>query len=131
MAKVIWTNGCFDILHRGHIEMLKYAKACGDTLIVGIDTDDRVKLAKGHSRPINNAADRKMVLESIEYVDKVVIFDTDEELSTVIKNNNVDTMVVGSDWRGKEVIGAKNANSVLFFDRIRGYSTTRILESLK
>jgi D-beta-D-heptose 7-phosphate kinase/D-beta-D-heptose 1-phosphate adenosyltransferase len=79
-TKIIWTNGCFDVLHRGHIELLKYAKSLGDWLVVGIDTDERVKNSKGESRPFNNIEDRVAMLESIKYVDEVVVFDTDCEL---------------------------------------------------
>ena len=78
--KVIWTNGCFDIIHRGHIELFKYARSIGDILIVGIDEDNRVKQSKGAHRPINCLEDRKFVLQSIEYIDKVVSFGTDKEL---------------------------------------------------
>ena len=71
--KKIFVNGCFDILHRGHIELFKYAKSLGDILFVGIDTDERVKKAKGNERPFNNQDDRKYLLESIKYIDEVFI----------------------------------------------------------
>ena len=74
--KKIWTNGCFDVLHRGHLEMFKYAKSLGDYLIVGIDQDERVRASKGISRPVNNENDRKFILESIKYIDEVVMFST-------------------------------------------------------
>ena len=74
--KTVWTNGCFDILHRGHIEMLAYAKSLGKHLVVGIDSDKKVKLDKGISRPYNTEEDRKTMLTSLKYVDEVVIFDT-------------------------------------------------------
>jgi len=126
----IWTNGCFDILHRGHIEMLAYAKSLGDYLIVGIDSDDRVKKLKGAPRPINNQEDRKKMLEVIQYVDHVVIFDDDESLERSIKNSKAHTMVVGSDWEGKEVIGSSAVSRVVYFDRLREYSTTNIIEKV-
>ena len=81
-TKVIWTNGCFDVLHRGHIELFKYAKSLGDRLVVGIDTDERVKASKGETRPFNNIQDRVEMLQAIKYIDEVRVFDTDVELET-------------------------------------------------
>jgi D-beta-D-heptose 7-phosphate kinase/D-beta-D-heptose 1-phosphate adenosyltransferase len=127
-TKIIWTNGCFDVLHRGHIELLKYAKSLGDWLVVGIDTDERVKNSKGESRPFNNIEDRVAMLESIKYVDEVVVFDTDCELEDKVL---ADVMVVGSDYKDKEVIGSRHVQQVKFFDRIDGYSTTKILVGLQ
>jgi len=125
--KVVWTNGCFDILHRGHIELFKYAKSLGDYLIVGIDSDEKIKKDKGLNRPINSAEDRRMLLESIRYIDKVMIFDTPQELENLIKENIPDIMVVGSDWSRRKVVGSEYSKDVLFFDRIDGYSTTNII----
>ena len=130
-TKIIWTNGCFDVLHRGHIELLKYAKSLGDWLVVGIDTDERVKSSKGESRPFNNIEDRVAMLESIKYVDEVVVFDTDCELEDKVLLSNADVMVVGSDYKDKEVIGSRHVQQVKFFDRIDGYSTTKILVGLQ
>tara|TARA_B100000700_G_scaffold163603_1_gene181073 strand:- start:448 stop:852 length:405 start_codon:yes stop_codon:yes gene_type:complete len=127
--KVIWTNGCFDILHRGHVELFKFCKSQGDYLVVGIDTDSRVKESKGPSRPFNSQEDRKFFLEAIKYIDKVVLFSTDNELRQRLAESNVDTMIVGSDWKGKRVVGQEKVNKVLFFDRIGTYSTTSILEA--
>ena len=125
----IWVNGCFDVIHRGHVELFKFAKSKGDFLVVGIDSDRRVKKSKGDSRPFNSEGDRKFLLESIKYIDKVVIFDDDRELETLVSVCNIDYLVVGSDWRGKRVIGSEYAKNVLFFNRIGGYSTTKILEN--
>ena len=127
--KAIWTNGCFDILHRGHVELFKFCKSQGDYLVVGIDTDSRVRESKGPTRPFNSQEDRKFFLEAIKYIDKVVLFSTDEELGQRLVENNVDTMIVGSDWKGKLVVGQEKVNKVLFFDRIGTYSTTNILEA--
>jgi len=127
--KVIWTNGCFDILHRGHIELFKFCKSKGDYLVVGIDTDKRVKQNKGPDRPFNKEEDRFFFLQAIKYIDKVVMFSTDTELTNRLVENNVDTMIVGSDWEGKRVVGQEKVNKVLFFDRIGTYSTTNILEA--
>jgi D-beta-D-heptose 7-phosphate kinase/D-beta-D-heptose 1-phosphate adenosyltransferase len=124
----VWVNGCFDVLHRGHIELLSYAKSQGDKLIVGIDTDERVRSSKGPSRPHNNLLDRMYFLESIRSVDKVVAYDTDEELENHLVENHVDVMIIGSDWKGKRVVGQQLCEKLVFFDRIGSYSTTNILE---
>ena len=127
-SKIIWTNGCFDVLHRGHIELFKYAKSLGDRLYVGIDTDEKVKRDKGKDRPVNKLNDRKFLLESIKYVDKVFIFNDREDLESLIKMSEPDVMVIGSDWKGKTVVGEQYTKNLGFFDRIEGYSTTNILE---
>ena len=124
----IWVNGCFDVLHRGHIELLSFAKKQGDYLVVGIDADKRVKINKGYKRPINCQEDRKFFLEAIAYVDEVVVFNTDSELIESIKKYSPRYLVVGSDWKDKKVIGSEYAEELVFFDRIGDYSTTKILE---
>ncbi len=126
--KKVWINGCFDVLHRGHLELFKYAKTKGDYLVVGIDSDVRVRKLKGNTRPINNEEDRKMFLECIDFVDQVVIFNSDEDLVLKIKLYNPDYMVIGSDYIDKRVIGSEYVKDLVFFDRIEGYSTTKILE---
>ena len=127
-SKIIWTNGCFDVLHRGHIELFKYAKSLGDILYVGIDTDEKVRKDKGKDRPINKLNDRKFLLESIKYIDKVFIFNDREDLESLIKMSEPDIMVIGSDWKGKTVVGEEHTKELMFFNRIEGYSTTHILE---
>lgn len=126
--KTIFVNGCFDILHRGHIELFKYAKSLGTKLIVAIDSDQRVNQMKGKDRPFNHQEDRKFVLESICYIDEVVIFNDEEELENLTYTYKPDIMVVGSDWNGKKVVGSQHAKQIKFFERIEGYSTTKILQ---
>ena len=123
----VWTNGCFDILHRGHIELFKFASLLGDELVVGVDTDEKVKLDKGKDRPINNLQDRMLILQSIKYIDKVIPFDSTEDLRKTIRWYNPDIMVIGSDWKGKDVIGQEFTDKLVFFDRIEGYSTTDMI----
>ena len=125
--KTVWTNGCFDVLHRGHIELFKHAKSLGQKLIVGIDSDTKVKKDKGNNRPINNVEDRKFILESIKYIDQVLVFHSKEELENLIKQVKPDIMVIGSDWKNKKVIGDEHTNKLLFFERVGDYSTTNIL----
>jgi rfaE bifunctional protein nucleotidyltransferase chain/domain len=128
---VVWTNGCFDVLHRGHIQLFEYARHMGDKLIVGIDSDVKVANDKGPNRPINTQEDRKYLLESIRHIDEVKVFNSSAELEGFIKQINPDIMVIGSDWKEKKVVGAEFAKKVLFFDRIANYSTTNILENYK
>ena len=127
----VWTNGCFDVLHRGHIEMFKYARSLGTRLIVGVDSDRRVRENKGPGRPFNNVNDRMAVLKAIRWIDEVVIFDTDDSLRDHLRRHEIDSMIVGSDWRKKYVIGSEIVRMVYFFDRMEEYSTTKILEGLK
>lgn len=128
--KKVFVNGTFDILHRGHLELLNYAKRLGDYLYVGIDVDGRVKEKKGFERPIHNQEERKFFLENLKAVDEVRYFGTDEELENLIKSIQPDIMVVGSDWKGKSVIGSYYAAKLIFFDRIDEYSTTKIIEGI-
>ena len=125
----VWTNGCFDVLHRGHIELFKYAKSRGDKLIVGVDSDKKVRKDKGKDRPINNQEDRIEMLRSIKYIDEVWCFNSTKELRDTIKINKPDIMVIGSDWKGKNVIGEMFADKLVYFERVKGYSTTKILRT--
>ena len=108
--------------------MLQYAKSCGDVLIVGVDTDEKVRQSKGTDRPINRLEDRMFVLQSLGCVDEVISFNSRKDLENTIENISPDVLVVGSDWRGREVVGSAYAKKVSFFERISGYSTTGILE---
>jgi D-beta-D-heptose 7-phosphate kinase/D-beta-D-heptose 1-phosphate adenosyltransferase len=126
----IFVNGTFDILHRGHLELLNYAKGLGDFLMVGIDTDERVSEKKGPTRPIHNQEERKFFLENLKSVDKVKFFSSDQELEELIKSFQPDIMVVGSDWKGKSVIGSHYASKLIFFDRIGDYATTKTIQDI-
>jgi D-beta-D-heptose 7-phosphate kinase/D-beta-D-heptose 1-phosphate adenosyltransferase len=129
--KKVFVNGCFDGgLHRGHIELLNYAKSQGDILYVAIDSDERVKQFKGPTRPIHNQEDRKFHLENLKAVDAVLSFGSDEQLEGLVKIIKPDIMIVGSDYKNKRVIGSEHAKELKFFDRIDGYSTTKIIQSI-
>ena len=129
--KKVWVNGCFDILHIGHLELLKYAKTMGDILLVGVDSDTKVKKDKGETRPFNKLSDRIKMLEFLRPVDKVYSFNTTLELQNLIKEISPDLMVVGSDWEGKTVVGEEYAKEVKFFNRFGSYSTTNTIERIK
>jgi len=123
----IWVNGAFDILHIGHIKLLKHAAAMGH-LRVGIDTDDRIKELKGPTRPFNCFKDREEFLLSLRFVDDVVSFSTEEELIDQIKLYQPDIMVIGSDYKNRRIIGAEHVGKIVYFNRLDDISTTSILE---
>lgn len=127
----VWVNGCFDILHPGHVELFKIAKSVGDRLIVGIDTDDKIRKDKGPSRPINDLHFRKTMLESIRYIDLVVTFGSNDELSNLIELYSPDILLVGSDWKEGIVVGSAYAKKVRFLNRVGSYSTTDIIWKIK
>lgn len=123
-------TGTFDIIHPGHIEILRFAKSQGDELTVGIDKDSRVKKLKGNTRPFHKESDRALVIKSIRYVDNVQLFGSNEELTNLIKSISPDVLIAGSDWKGKNIVGGEYAKEIVFFDRIADYSTTKILGEL-
>ena len=128
--KTIFVNGTFDLLHRGHLELLNYAKSLGDYVCVGIDTDDRVRQMKGPTRPIYNQDERKFFLENLKAVDEVRFFSNDSELEGLVKSVKPDIMIVGSDWKDKSVIGSYYASELIFFDRIEDYATTKTIQDI-
>ena len=128
--KTIFVNGTFDLLHPGHVSLLNWAKSLGDYLVVGIDTDDRVKEKKGSTRPIYNQTDRGIMLVSLSAVDEVRYFDSDESLENLVKEVKPDIIVVGSDWKGKTIIGSYYAAELKFFDRIEEYATTKTIQCI-
>ena len=133
MEKIVFTNGCFDILHPGHTDLLARAKALGTRLIVGINSDRSVKAIKGRNRPINNESERREVLLALRTVNEVVIFDelTPENL---IKQIKPDVLVKGGDWNINEIIGADfviaNGGEVLSLPLKESYSTTDIIDRM-
>jgi rfaE bifunctional protein nucleotidyltransferase chain/domain len=130
MTKVM-VNGTFDILHRGHLQMLQYAQSIGEHLLVAIDTDRRVKELKGKYRPINNQNDRQYMLESLKYVDEVRLFDSKEELINIMKEYKPDIYVKGSDWKKDSPSTAEQyCNKVIYYDRVGDYSTTKIIQNI-
>lgn len=132
--KVVFTNGCFDLLHRGHVHILREAKASGDLLIVGINSDRSVKSIKGPARPILPETDRIELIAAMEMVDYVVLFDEPDpyQLIAAIKPN---VLVKGGDWNENQIIGAdlvqRDGGRVALIPYLKGFSTTEIIERIR
>ncbi len=130
--KLVFTNGCFDILHRGHVAYLTFARNQGDALVVALNTDQSVKSNKGDDRPINSELDRAYVLGSLRVVDYIVLFD-DTEPTDIIASILPQVLVKGSDWAhyvsGREVVEA-NGGRVVLADMVEGKSTTGTIERI-
>jgi D-glycero-beta-D-manno-heptose 1-phosphate adenylyltransferase len=132
--KIVFTNGCFDIIHRGHIEYLAKAASFGDFLIVGLNTDKSVKKLKGESRPVQNEESRSLQLASLSFVSAVILFDEDTPYE-LIKIVNPDVLIKGSDYKPEDIVGydivtAKNGN-VITIDFVDGYSTSDLINKIK
>ncbi|WP_151900766.1 D-glycero-beta-D-manno-heptose-7-phosphate kinase [Sulfurimonas hydrogeniphila] len=128
--KIVFTNGCFDILHVGHVKYLQIAKSFGDVLIVGLNSDASVSRLKGPSRPVNPAEDRAYLLAALEAVDFVVPFEADTPYE-LIKMIEPDVLVKGGDYAGKEVIGTEFAGELRLVDFVDGKSTTKTIEKIQ
>ena len=131
---IVLTNGVFDILHKGHIELLKFSKMQGTKLIVAIDSDRRVKELKGSDRPINNQEDRRRILETNRYVDEVVIFDSVEELQGFYDTLSPDVIVKGSEWTADEVRERDNIPEnvqIKVYPLVGDYSTTNTMNKIR
>ena len=127
----IFVNGTFDIVHIGHIKLLEYARSYSNSFVlVAVDSDVRVKQLKGYNRPINSQHDRLNLLAALKFVDRVEIFDTDQELIDLIKDFEPDIMVKGSDYQGKPIIGAEYCKEIKFYDRLGNYSTTNKIQDI-
>lgn len=129
---VVFTNGCFDMFHRGHLELLRFAKSKGDTLLVGVNSDESVKRLKGPTRPIISSIDRAAILRNIRFVDGVYIFsaDTPEEL---IRHLRPDIIVKGPDYADvpiESIVGYNIVKKIVIAPRLVDDSTTKIIERL-
>lgn len=127
--KIVFTNGCFDILHFGHISYLRKAKSFGDILVVGLNSNDSVRRLKGDLRPINDESDRAQILRELECVDFVIIFDKDTPIE-LIKKIRPDILVKGADYKGKEVVGSEIVPDVRLVELAKGRSTSGIVEKI-
>ncbi len=128
--KIVFTNGCFDILHAGHVKYLEEARSYGDILVVGVNSDISVKKLKGEKRPINTQEDRSYILSALDAVDYVVIFDEDTPYE-LIKKIQPDILVKGGDYKDKQVVGSDIADRVRLVDFIDGKSTTGTINKIK
>ena len=132
--KIVFTNGCFDLLHLGHIDYLSKAKDSGDVLLIGVNTDDSVRRLKGESRPLTDQKSRAIILASLGFVDGVTLFDEDTpyELINIVQP---DVLVKGSDYNAEEVVGydivKAKGGKVITIDFLEGYSTTAIANKIK
>lgn len=131
--KIVFTNGCFDILHRGHIEYLAQAAALGSKLIIGLNTDASVKRLKGENRPVNDQESRALLLSSLVFTNKVILFDEDTPLE-LIRIVQPDILVKGSDYKPENIVGYEivkaKGGKIVTFDLVQGFSTTSILHKL-
>ncbi len=134
-VKVVFTNGCFDLLHPGHVAYLEQARSLGDALVVGVNTDGSVRrLDKGQGRPVNPEQDRARVLAALACVDRVVLFDEDTPLE-LITDLQPDVLVKGGDYRPEEIAGREvvlgRGGQVLALPFVPGYSTTELLKRIR
>lgn len=131
--KIVFTNGCFDILHSGHVQYLEKAKACGDILIVAVNTDASIRKIKGKLRPIINQTDRTKVLAALSCVDYVTLFAQDTPLS-IIQKIKPDVLIKGADWSKETIVGAdfvsKLGGKVTVIKLLKGRSTTNIIDKI-
>lgn len=132
--KIVFTNGCFDILHRGHVAYLAEARKLGDLLLVGLNSDSSVKRLKGPERPINNERDRQYVLSQLKSVDFVEIFTEDTPLNLILRVKP-GILVKGGDWKIDQIVGGKevitNGGEVFSLNFVDGYSTTSIIHKIQ
>ncbi len=132
--KIVFTNGCFDILHLGHIDYLAKAREQGDVLIIGLNTDDSVRRIKGSDRPISNQRARSMILASLRFVDAVVFFDEDTPYE-LIKKVQPDFLVKGSDYKAEDIVGydivKARGGEIRTLDLVEGYSTSQLVEKIR
>ena len=131
---MVFTNGCFDILHLGHIDYLEKARAIGDKLVVGLNSDDSVRRLKGESRPVNDITARSRMLAALDFVDAVVPFEEDTPLA-LISELLPDVLIKGDDYQIENIVGSdvviQNGGSVETIALVKGYSTTSIINKLK
>ena len=128
---IVWTNGTFDILHPGHIELFKVARALGDKVIVATDTDEKIKADKGEHKPINDLCYRVAMLEAIKYIDVVHTFGSRQELEDLIQLYEPDILLLGDDWQGGDVVGIEHAKGVRFLPRVGGYASSKTIKKIK
>jgi len=128
--KTVWINGTFDVLHAGHIKLFREARKLagpGGKVVVGTDSDERIRELKGPTRPINNLNDRVDFLRAIKYIDGVVAFSSADELEAHIKRFSPDILLIGDDYRDKPIVGSQYAKEIMYLPRYGGLSSTNII----
>ena len=126
---MVFTNGCFDILHSGHIKNLQFARNQGDLLVVGLNSDASIKRLKGETRPINDIIERSTILSLFDFIDYIIIFEEDSPLS-ILKELKPKILVKGSEYKKEDVKGAEYVDEVILFDYIANKSTTILVEKI-
>jgi rfaE bifunctional protein nucleotidyltransferase chain/domain len=127
---IVFVTGTFDLLHKGHVYFLNYAKSLGDFLIVAIDSDQRVRDRKGPSRPINSIDERLTLVQNLKAVDIAIEFSTDDELIEIVRRYSPHITVLGSDWLGGNIVGSEYMNKIVFLERLDNVSTTNKIQSI-
>ena len=130
MSKIVWTNGTFDILHPGHIQLFKVARSLGGKVIVATDTDAKIKKDKGDHKPVNDLCYRVAMLEAIKYIDVVLTFGDRPELEGLIQLYSPDILLLGDDWRYGDVVGREYAKEVRFLPRVGGYASSNTIKRI-
>jgi D-beta-D-heptose 7-phosphate kinase/D-beta-D-heptose 1-phosphate adenosyltransferase len=128
--KTVWTNGTFDVLHMGHIKLFQEARKLAGPkgiVVVGTDSDERIRTLKGPTRPINDLFDRVDFLRSIKYIDDIVAFSSEDALIANIKRYSPDIILIGDDYIGKRVVGGEFAKQIIYFPRYEGLSSSKII----
>jgi len=132
--KIVFTNGCFDIIHRGHVDYLAKAASLGDVLFIGLNTDNSVKRLKGNNRPIQDEYSRAFILAAFSFVDKVIMFDEDTPYK-LIEKVQPDILVKGSDYKAEDIVGydilKAKGGKIITVDFVEGFSTSIIINKIK
>jgi len=131
--KIVFTNGCFDIIHFGHIKYLVKAASLGDILIVGLNTDQSVRILKGKDRPLQNEESRAIVLASLQFIDRIILFDQETPYD-LIKKIKPDVLVKGADYKPEDIVGydvvKAEGGEIVTIDIVKGYSTSSIIKRI-
>ena len=130
MSKIVWTNGTFDILHPGPLQLFKVARSLGDKVIVATDTDAKIKKDKGDHKPVNDLFYRVAMLEAIKYIDVVLTFNDRKKLEGLIQLYKPDILILGDDWRYGDVVGREHAKEVRFLQRVGGYASSNTIKRI-
>lgn len=129
-SNIVFTNGCFDILHSAHIELLQFSKNQGDILVVGLNSDESIKRLKGETRPINDIYERSKILSLFDFIDHIIIFNDDTPLN-IIKALKPNILIKGSDYKKENIVGKEYVKNIILFDFIKNKSSTHVINKIK